>query len=414
MHPLISRGARLLVAATALVVLAPAAVQAAPTGSITGAVTAASTHLPIAGVRACAVSENSFEEVEEFCAHSAANGSYSIGELPEARYRVEFISASEGLNYIYQAWDGKPDPFEANRVKVTTAEISGIDAMLSEGGMIGGLVTSNSSGKSIAGVEVCAEPEGLEAVTVCTSTDGGGQYTILGLAAGGYWVGFRPPEQVEFLGQYFDREPGELQADSVPAQPGHLTPGVNATLLAAGQIAGRVTDAITNAPIAGVSACTFTTIGREAIGPCGESGTDGRYLIRRVQAGAYTVHFFTGESVPRGYGERDYTGVCGDDPVTVTVAAGVLTSGIEAGLFPLASLGRAGPACTALAERPPTAQAPKPKRCKKGTKRKIVHGRRRCVRIRKHRSPRRPPERMTRYFRSGFVPSGVPLQIRRR
>jgi hypothetical protein len=392
MHRLISRGAQLTVAATALVAfVAPATVQAAPTGSITGTVTAASTHLPIAGVRACAVSENSFEEVEEFCAHSVANGTYSIGELPEAKYRVEFISAPEGLNYVYQAWNSKPDPFEANQVKVTTAEVSGIDAVLSEGGMIDGLVTSYSSGNPIAGVEVCAEPEGLEAVTVCASTDGTGHYTILGLAEGGYRVGFRPPEQLEFLGQYFDREPGELQADSVAVQPGHLTPNVNATLLEAGQIAGRVTDAVTGAPIAGVSACTFTTLGRETIGPCGESGADGRYLIRRVPAGIYTVHFFTGESVPRGYGERDYTGVCGNDPVAVTVAAGALTSGIEAGLLPLTSIGQARPDCTVLAERRPTTQLRKPNRCKTGTKRKIVHGKRRCVRLRKHRHHRRHP-----------------------
>ena len=95
----------------------------------------------------------------------AANGAYSIGELPEAKYAVEFIPAAGGLNYVYQAWNGKSDPFDANLVKVTTGEVPGIDAALSEGGTIGGLVTSYSSGAPIAGVEVCAEPESLDAVT---------------------------------------------------------------------------------------------------------------------------------------------------------------------------------------------------------------------------------------------------------
>jgi hypothetical protein len=367
------------------ILLAPAsAPAAAPAGSISGTVTAASTHLPIAAVRVCATSENFYEEVEEFCAHSAANGAYSIGELPEARYTVGFISAVEGLNYVYQAWNGQPDPFEANLVKVTTGEVAGIDAALEEGGMIGGRVTSFSGGDPIAGVEVCAEPKSLDAVTVCASTDGAGQYTILGLTGGEYRVEFWPPEQSEFLGQDFDGEPGGLQADPVAVQTGQLTPNVNATLIEGGQIAGRVTDALTHAPIAGVSACTFTTLGRETIGPCGASGADGRYLIRRVPAGVYTVHYFTDETVPSGYREREYTGICGHDPVAVTVAAGALTAGIDAGLFPLTSIGPAPPECAALAQPPPN-QTPKRKRCPTGTRRRTVHGKKRCVKARKHR-----------------------------
>ncbi len=167
--------------------------------------------------------------------------------------------------------------------------------------MIGGRVTGYSGGGPIAGVEVCAEPRSLYAVTVCATTGGAGQYTILGLAGGGYAVEFRPPEQLEFFDQYFDGEPGLLQADSVGVQAGQLTPNVNATLIEGGRIAGQVTDAVTHAPVAGVGACTFTTLGRVRIGACGESGADGRYLIRRVPAGVYTVHYFTGESVPGGY-----------------------------------------------------------------------------------------------------------------
>src|SRR3954453_22322729 len=142
MRRLTARKGLLALAAAMLATLAvpTAAPAAAPTASIAGTVTSAATHLPIAGVRICATSENYLEEVEEFCTHSAANGTYSIGELPEERYTVEFISAVEGLNYTYQAWNGKPEPFDANLVKVTTGEVSGIDAALDEGGMMSGRV----------------------------------------------------------------------------------------------------------------------------------------------------------------------------------------------------------------------------------------------------------------------------------
>jgi hypothetical protein len=255
--------------------------------------------------------------------------------------------------------------------------------------MVGGRVTSFSSGTPIAGVEVCAEPKSLYAVTVCGTTGGAGQYTILGLSGGSYRVEFWPPEQLEFLSQAFDGEVGLLQADPVGVQVGQLTPNVDATLLEGGPIAGQGTDALTHAPVAGVSACTFTTLGRETIGPCGESGADGRYLIRRVPAGVYTVRYFTGESVPSGYRGREYTGICGNDPVAVTVAAGALTAGIDAGLFPSTSIGLAPPECATLAQRPPASQTPKRRKCRRGTRRKIVHGKKRCVKVRKHRHRRR-------------------------
>jgi Carboxypeptidase regulatory-like domain len=382
---LASYAARLVVAAVAFVALpAPGlAGAAAPTGSITGTVTAAATSEPIAGVRVCAVSENFEEEVEEFCAHSGANGAYTIGELPAARYRVEFIPPADGLNYAYQAWEDKPQPFEANLVKVTTVEVPGIDAELIAGGSIAGLVSSYTGSSPIAGVEVCAEPESLEAVSGCAVSDGSGRYTIVGLTAAEYRVEFIPPERLEFIGQAFDREVGLLQADPVAVQTGEITQNVDATLVEGGRISGQVSDAIGHQPIAGVSACAFTTLGLERFGHCGESGADGRYLIRRVPPGVYTVHYFTGESRPSGYGPREYTGICGDNPVAVTVGEGILAEGIDVDLFPTGSIGQGPPSCTIPSE-PVKNTHPKPKKCAKGFTAKVVRGKRRCVKVRVH------------------------------
>jgi carboxypeptidase family protein len=391
---LIPRSARLAFALVALVSLVPpTAALAAPSGSISGTVSDAATHQPIAGVRVCATSESFFEEVAEFCSHSAANGTYSIGELPEDSYAVEFTAATEGLNYVYQAWEHQPDPFGAKLVKVTSGGVTGIDAELSEGGMIGGLVTNHSNGAPIAGVEVCAEPQSLDAVNVCTNTGGTGQYTLIGLTGGDYRVEFRPPEELEFLDQWFDGEPGGLQADLVTVQVGQLTPNVNASLLETGQISGQVTDALTGAPVAGVSACAEATLGRFSFGPCGQSGADGRYLIRRVPAGTYTVHYYTGET-SSGYRPGEYTGACGSKPVAVAVAAGALTTGIDARLVPSSSFA-SPPECVVPTPQPlPATPNPKPKpkkRCRKGTKPKVVHGKRRCVKAHKPRHHKRHP-----------------------
>jgi hypothetical protein len=385
MPTLISKPPLLAVIAVVLVaVAAPAAAVAAPTGSISGTVTGAVGHLPIAGVRVCAASEEDFEYFTEICAHTGADGTYSIGGVPEDRYVVEFESAEEGLNYVYQAWDDQPDPFDGKTIKVKTADVSGIDAELVVGGTIGGIVTSYSSGAPIAGVEVCAEPESLEGVTECATTDAGGNYTVLGLTDGEYRVEFHPWE-TEFISQSFDGEVGILQADPVAVRLGQPTPNVDASLLEGGRIGGRVTDARTGAPIAGIDACTFATLGREYLGEeCGRSNAAGRYLIRRVPAGVYTVHYFPPEAEPAGYGPRDYTGVCGNDTVAVTVAAGVLTDGIDSVLNPSGYFGYSSPPCTIVGEPLPPTPKPKPKKCGKGKKSRVVRGKRRCLTVRKH------------------------------
>jgi hypothetical protein len=80
-------------------------------------------------------------------------------------------------------------------------------------------------------------------------TNAFGDYTIVGLGTATYWVSFFPPEEAEFLEQYFDRKPGIVHADDVAVSVGSLTPNINAALEETGQI--TVTDAVTHTPLAG-------------------------------------------------------------------------------------------------------------------------------------------------------------------
>lgn len=374
-------------AALALLV-APAAASAAPTGSITGAVTDANAHQGVVGVRVCAVSEGPFEEIDEFCTHSATAGAYSIGELPPDEYTVEFLSGVEGLNYIYQAWKNQPLSFLGELVEVASGEVFGIDAELAEGGEIGGRVTNFNGGAPLADVEVCAEPSAFYAEQGCAVTNPAGEYTIFGLSSSKYRVSFHPPEGVEFLEQSFDAEPGILQADPVSVTTGQLTPDINATLQEAAQISGTVRDAITGVPIAAVSVCTFATLGNEYIGQCGSSDVFGHYTIRRVPAGVYTIRFFTGESIPRQYREGWYTGSdCGRTTRAVTATAGHVTAGVDVGLFKIGLVEVGLPACEPPVELPPARV--KPKKCRKGFHKKKAKGKVRCVKVHKKKHHKR-------------------------
>jgi len=368
-----------LVLLLACALASPAAASAA--GSISGTVTEAGTHLPIVGVRVCA---SSYEFVEEFCAHSGADGAYAIPSLPDDQYTVEFLAGAEGLNYVYQAWEGEPVGYLADPVEVSGGgDVAGIDAELTEGGRLSGRVVSASTGLAVANVRVCAEPGGLYSETGCATTDAAGEYTIVGLSTQTYWVDFFAPEDSEFLEQYYDREPGILEADDVEVTVGALTTGVDAALVEAGQITGTVTDAANHLPLAGVDACAWEATGNEYLGPCAESDAAGNYTIRRVPAGVYNVSFNQFNRVG-DYGIWWYR--CSNGPpgtTPVTVSGGVATTGIDAPLVTRLS----SPCVEAPALAPPAAPVTQhrkaPRKCKKGFRRKMVKGKRRCVKVRK-------------------------------
>jgi hypothetical protein len=65
-------------------------------------------------VRVCAFQPAPEEEETEveLCTHSGVGGSYQLGPLAPGEYGVDFLAGGEGLNYVYQAWNDKPDRFQ--------------------------------------------------------------------------------------------------------------------------------------------------------------------------------------------------------------------------------------------------------------------------------------------------------------
>lgn len=170
--------------AVACVLLIPGSAMAVGTGSISGAITDATTGLPVAGAEACADSE-----VQYGCAVSNASGVYSISGLAPGQYKVSFGDEADG--YIGQYYDEADGYWNADPVTVSSgATTSGIDAALEKAGSITGTVTEAGSGEPLAGIDVCAE--NLDSYSYSCETSGeDGTYTISGLRPGSYKVVFR-------------------------------------------------------------------------------------------------------------------------------------------------------------------------------------------------------------------------------
>ncbi len=124
-----------------------------------------------------------------------------------------------------------------------------------------------------------------------TASNGGGEYTIVGLPSGSYKVSFYPFEG-NYLEQYFNGQATYSAATPVSVTAPGATPNVNAELQAGGEISGKITDAITHAALAGAEACASTEIkSEEFAGGCAPTNAAGEYTIVGLPTGAYTVSF---------------------------------------------------------------------------------------------------------------------------
>jgi hypothetical protein len=212
-------------------------------GKIAGKVTSAATEAPIAGIEVCAFPKTSDEatggggESEEEgteeelaqCPTTAANGEYTISGLASGEYIVGFGSPfMSELNYVTQFYNGKSAYAEAQPVTVTAGGIvSGIDAKLAEGGRIVGRVTDVSTGAAIERATVCAFGSNPESGG-CGFTNANGEYTIAGLLAGEYKVGFADPPQ--YAVQYYNGRAALSEASAVSVLLGSTVSGIDAAL----------------------------------------------------------------------------------------------------------------------------------------------------------------------------------------
>jgi hypothetical protein len=252
-------------------------------------------------------------------------------------------------------------------------------------GKIEGKVIDAVTTLGIEEVEVCAiDPLEFEAVA-CAETDADGKYALSGLANGKYVVGFRAP-YLGYITQYYNGQESFEEAEEVVIAGGGTVSGINAEMERGGEIAGRVTDALTGAGIEEVEVCAFS---QHVFGGCAFTDATGNYTIQGVATGSYAIEFWA-EFL--GYETRYYNEEANPAGANlVSVVAPNTTSGINARLSKPAS--RVTPSATRTVISAPALPAmsqkpkPKPKTCKKNFKRVKRHGHTVCVR--KHKKKHR-------------------------
>ncbi len=306
--------------------LSSPAVSAA-TGQISGKVTSAMTAAPLGGIEVCAfVGE---ELLLPRCVTTGSGGEYTISGLESGSYIVEFNGAHEAkLNYARQYYDGTTSERNADAVPVGSGSVSGINAALAPGGEITGTV-KNAKGSLLGNIEVCAL-DGEEFVERCATTDAQGEYTIVGVAAGGHDVEFATAFEGggNYVPQYYDGQESLSKATAVTVSAEATTSGIDAVLSPGGQITGTVTSFATHLGLPEVEVCAFVIGG--PVSGCTATEPTGAYDLSSLATGQYEVLFlaFGGEYATQYYDEASSAA----HATEVAVTAGETRVGINAAL----------------------------------------------------------------------------------
>lgn len=178
-----------------------------------------------------------------------ASGIYTAIGLPSGSYRVLFRPSSD---YIPEAYNDRPDFGQADLVAVTAPNtVSGINAALAKGGAISGTVTDAGTGAPIEDVYVeVLDADGQRVEGTATHADGS-YTTAKSLPAGSYRVRFNADERFAscaYITSYYHNQP-EGTAELVSVGPPDTTGNVDAELVRGSIVFGKVTDAVSGAPI---------------------------------------------------------------------------------------------------------------------------------------------------------------------
>jgi 5-hydroxyisourate hydrolase-like protein (transthyretin family) len=295
-------------------------VQMVTGGKVTGTVTDATTHEPIEDVHVCVANYSAR------CSSTDAAGHYQLQGLPTGSYKIEF-ETYEAPDYLRRYYHGKQALAEAESVAVSgDATTAGVDEALVKGAKIAGTVTDVGA-SPLAHISVCAFEVPSGEYTRCTETDGSGEYTLRGLAAGGYKVSFGPggeyggggPVNRNYLTQYYEGKSTLAEAATLTVSNGGTTTGIDAAMHEGGRISGRVTAASGGAPVASAEVCAFLEGGEPELewGNCDFADANGEYAIEGLAGGSYEVRFFPGFSMT----ERNLLWQAHGSPVSVTVGS---------------------------------------------------------------------------------------------
>ncbi len=287
---------------------APSAANAATTVkyAVTGTVSDKAGK-PLAGICVTATGEIKLggDFVFSVFAKTNKDGRYAIPALPSGFHVVSWqllftVGCGNGGNYAPQWWRGAASAAKATALPASTHEITGIDATLTQGGSIAGVIRGKSaSGPGLKGA--CVQAFGIGGqggVSILAHSGAGGRYVLRGLGTGSYDVAFLACSAGNYLNGSYRK---------VTARVG-TTRTLNAFLVAGATVAGTVTSSLAGHAVLAKICVVVSGSGLGIFLPETETETtkSGHYSIDQLPHGTYYVTFFGGCGNSGSYAPQYY------------------------------------------------------------------------------------------------------------
>jgi hypothetical protein len=387
-----------IAAACAMAVLVPGSALAA---TISGTVSDEVTHVGIAGVEVCPTPQPYTFEVD--CVETDSNGVYSLDELPAAQYMLSFSAWSNNLPYVSEFYDNKPNNLNADLVSLSSGEERQLDVELAQGGSIAGMLSDQDSGEPVANMAACAWDD-TDTYERCAKSDSAGYYQINGLPSGEYSVEYEGWNQANYLREFYEDQETWAQATRVTVAAPGITSGIDAELAKGAEILGHVGDVESGAPLYDVMVCAALAEAPHT-GGCDSTDLSGNYAIRGLPVGTYLVAFGTFVGPFTSEAGQWWDGAASmEEADPITIAPPESRTGIDGALpywygspppgsEPVPIVGEETnppplpPPPLQVQKLPSIGHSLLPK-CRPGFHRKLVKGKRRCVRKPRHHRAR--------------------------
>jgi hypothetical protein len=228
-----------------------------------------------------------------------AAASFASGPCPPARIDAggafEFRGVMPGSYMLTAAWSRGGNPFRGRLpVWASTEDIDGLELPLRPGVELKGRVRFASgahAGLDLAKLKFTLTPvQGTAGFggSIGFPLDAEGAFTLRDVIEGDYRVMIDPPAE----GAYIQTVTyGGADATGKPLSVGEARGALEVVLgMAGGRVDGAVTDG--GKPVAGALVVAVPESGREDLVKAGQSGQDGRYIVRGLAPGEYTLYAF--------------------------------------------------------------------------------------------------------------------------
>jgi 5-hydroxyisourate hydrolase-like protein (transthyretin family) len=305
---------------------------------ITGTVTGPDGTTPLAGISISVHEWGGSWWIWAGWGQTDADGHYTVGGLVAGTYRVQFRDWSND-ELVPVVYENAPDLDRGTDIIVETgATVTGINVSMAGRSTITGTVTGPDGTTPLEGIEVSAYQRsdawlGWREMSWGV-TDENGDYTIEGLTAGTYRVGFGDWWNGEYAPETYNSAPDLDQGTDIVVPPGETVTRIDASLNPGSTITGIVTGPDGTTRLANITVSAYrwggSLVGWQAMG-WGRTDTDGHYIIRGLAAGTYHVEFrdwWNGEYATEVYDNAPDL----DSGAQILVPATTTVTGIDARL----------------------------------------------------------------------------------